>query len=196
MRGAPAFLSTYVCRMQPFLILGSAIAIIIASGAAVYSAFPAINPILFAWLWFNLWIAAYEIYIVYNRRNMSPEQCKRPDEFWTRDSGPLRFWKEAWNEYACVADNRYLDPRDFVFVIESINAVMVAALIYALYAKSAPVVIAAILLLQAYHCVIYFASWASYKKRSGLSMKSIIYLLISAIWIFGPLYILSCKEYT
>lgn len=179
--------------MNPFIILAAALALIFLSGHELYK-YTDINPVLFGWLWFNLWIAIYEIYIVYNKRNLTPEACGASESFWTRDSGPLRFWKEAWNEYACEADHRYLDPHDFVFIIEAINAVIVAALIYAIYAKSAPITIAALLLLQAYHCGIYFVSWA-HSGAYKISTKSVAYLLISAIWIFFPVYILLCKEY-
>lgn len=181
--------------MNPFVILSGAIVLLVVSGYAI-AINTAINPFLFAWLWFNLWIAVYEIYIIYNKRKLSAAVCVDHRDFWTRDSSPTRFWKEAWNEYACVVDRRYLDPHDFVFIIEAINAILVIALLIAVYTGSKPVIIAAILLLQAYHCGIYFASWAaSVDMPIELTFKPVIYLLISALWIFVPVYILLCNEY-
>lgn len=178
--------------MNPFVYLIGVIIALILSGYALSAVLTIkIYPVLFAWLWFNFWIAIYEIYIVYNRRQLIPGLCD--EDFWKRDTTNARFWKEAWNEYACVADARYLTPHDFVFVIEAINALLIALLIVAVYLQANNIVIGPLLLLQAYHCAIYFASWAhSGGASAGANgAKSAIYLGISAAWIIVPVYIIA-----
>ena len=56
--------------MNPWIVLSSAIIAMILSGKIAYSYFYQ-SPYVFAWLWFNLWIAIYEIYIVVYRKELT-----------------------------------------------------------------------------------------------------------------------------
>jgi len=174
--------------MRALVVLSSFLVAITFLGAAVYSYLPIrINPWLYAWLWFNVWIAIYEIYIVFHRKELTREKC-RPG-FWQREAGSYwGFWKDAWNEYTCYADERYLEPDNFVFLIEFINAVLIVCLWVALMAQSSAWVYI-LLLIQAYHCGIYFISLLHSLQHINTEypIKTTAYLLISALWLFVPL---------
>ena len=178
--------------LSPFLILIITGIFIILSGLLVYASWTTVHPFLFGWLWFNLWIAIYEMYIVYRRKQLTDEKCQ--PGFWSKSSSPWTFWKDAWNEYTCFSDTRYLDPNDFVFVIELINAILVL-MMWFLFITNQINSIYPLLILQAYHCGIYFVSlWYSKKINSMYPIKLYSYLLISALWIIIPIYTLSRKD--
>lgn len=137
-------------------------------------------PWLFGWLWFNLFIAVYEVYIVWKRADLQRLGCL---DFWG-ETGYKDFWLKAWAEYACQADRRYLRPSDFVFWIEFGNAVWVVLLWIAFLARRWYWV-GILLLIQAYHCVLYFLTWAH--SNVFLTGKGVAYLGLSALWIILPL---------
>ena len=173
--------------LPPLLILGITGFVIFISGWLVYASWTTIHPLLFAWLWFNLWIAIYEMYIVYKRKQLTKEKCK--PGFWSRSNSFNTFWKDAWNEYTCFSDTRYLDSYDFVFVIELINAILVLMMWFLLF-MNLPAFIYILLILQAYHCGIYFVSlWYSQKINRQAPLKLVSYLLISALWFLIPIYL-------
>ena len=72
--------------LSPFLILTLTGVIIIVSGSFVYTSWTKVSPLLFGWLWFNLWIAIYEMYIVYRRKQLTREKCQ--PGFWSQSSRP------------------------------------------------------------------------------------------------------------
>lgn len=157
------------------------------SGGVVYNMTPTIHIGLFAWLWFNLWIAIYEIYIVYQRKQLTKDKCQ--PGFWKKEHNIGTFWKDAWNEYTCYSDMRYLNPNDFVFIIELINAILIL-MMWILLAFNNIAWIYIILIIQAYHCGIYFISlWHSKKINTDYTWKWIVYLCISALWIILPIYL-------
>ena len=175
--------------LSPFLILSLTGILIILSGWMAYASWTSVHPLLFGWLWFNLWIAIYEMYIVYRRKQLTDEKCQ--PGFWSKDSSPSTFWKDAWNEYTCFSDTRYLDSNDFVFVIELINAILVLMMWFLVMTKQIGGVYV-LLLLQAYHCGIYFISlWYSKNINIIYPIKFYGYLAISLLWIVIPIYILS-----
>lgn len=176
--------------MQPLYLLSFVALILLLSGIYLYNyLFSSLSIVLFAWLWFNFWIAIYEIYIVYQRKQLSKNKCL--SGFWSKETDLLTFWKDAWNEYTCYSDTRYLNPNDFVFVIEFINAFLVLLLWFSV-ANANPLWIYNLLMIQAYHCCIYFISlWHSKKINNIYPIKLYSYLAISALWIVIPIYITS-----
>lgn len=175
--------------MSPFLYLLLTAIIIILTGSAVWRAsnFSATVPVLlFAWLWFNLFVAAYEFYIVYKRRTLAEQSC--PQDFWGTPDAP-DFWLRAWLEYTCYSDTRYLDPDDPVFYIEGLNAVLVVLMWGALLTGSYELLVF-LLILQAANCVFYFVSlYKSGKTNTASPTKLTLYLLMSSLWVFAPLYL-------
>ena len=181
--------------MSPFLYLLLTAIIIILTGYAVWRAsnFSATMPVapmlLFAWLWFNLFIAAYEFYIVYKRRSLAEQEC--PRDFWgtPTSADAADFWLRAWLEYTCYSDTRYLDPNDTVFYIEGLNAILVVLMWGALLTGSYPLLMY-LLILQAANCVFYFVSlYKSGKINAASPTKLTLYLLMSSLWVFAPLYL-------
>lgn len=171
--------------LPPLLILGITGIMILLSGWLVYASWTTVPPLLFGWLWFNLWIAIYEMYIVYCRKQLTKEKCQ--PGFWSKMNSFQIFWKDAWNEYTCFSDTRYLEPYDFVFVIELINAILVLMMWFLLITKQMKGIYL-LLLIQAYHCGIYFISlWYSQKINRLVPWKTWLYLWISALWILIPL---------
>jgi hypothetical protein len=166
---------------------------IVLSGIVAYKFIkPSIHPLLFGWIWFNIWIAIYETYIVVNRDTIKKygANCENKD-FWesnTKDN----FWLRAWAEYACFADRRYFDPNNIVFWIELGNAIIVVILllVYLLGYGNTNILIY-VLIIQAYHCFIYFLTWMweNQKVNSIEGYRKYIYLLISAVWIIVPIII-------
>lgn len=170
--------------MNPWIVLSSTVVFMILSGKLVYS-WISMYPYLFAWLWFNLWIAIYEIYIVFYRKELTKQRCQ--PGFWSRETNFLSFWKEAWNEYTCYSDERYLDSSDFVFVIEFLNALMILGLWVAFFYRHVAALYI-LLAIQAYHCGIYFMSlYHSRKTNVEYPWKTFSYLMISAAWVIFPL---------
>jgi hypothetical protein len=176
--------------MQPLYLLSLTIMCLLITGVTLHTyLFSNIYGVLFAWLWFNLWIAFYEIYIVYQRKTLTKEKCQ--PGFWSKDTNWYSFWKDAWNEYTCYSDTRYLNPNDFVFIIELINAILVILLWFAILNHNI-FWIYILLFIQAYHCCIYFISlWHSQKINNAYPLKLYGYLAISALWIMIPIYTLS-----
>ena len=173
--------------MNPWIVFITACVGMIISGIGMAPYVP-ISPWVFGWLWFNVWIAIYEIYIVVYRSELTEKKCE--PGFWSRETSFRSFWKDAWNEYTCYADERYLNPNDFVFLLEFMNALLILGLIVAVY-FNLPGWIPMILLLQAYHCGIYFISLVHSKKTNTQHpLKTLIYLSISALWFIVPLSLL------
>lgn len=174
--------------MFPALYLLLITIIILVTGFVVWrlSIFHSANAILFAWLWFNLFIALYEFYVVYYRHRMAEEEC--PVNFWrTQVEGD--FWLKAWLEYTCYSDRRYLDPNDTVFYIEGLNAILVVLMWLAALTGSYHF-LAYLLILQAANCLLYFLSLFTSRKISVASpTKLVLYLLMSSLWFFVPTYL-------
>lgn len=167
--------------MYPLTYLGIVGFVILLSGSLLYRG---VRPFLFTWLWFNLFIAIYEIYIVAQKDKFTPKQC--PNDFWNE---PVQdgFWLKAWHEYSCFSDRRYLSPSDFVFWIEFGNAVLVI-LLWMAYLLNQTTLLTILLILQAYHCGIYFLSLIQSKKYVQiLPWKRNLYLGISSLWIIVPI---------
>lgn len=154
-----------------------------------------INPILFGWIWFNIWIGLYETYMVINRTRLATynENCDKKT-FWSEDNRDKSrpFWLDAWSDYACYADDRYYKPNQLVHWIELGNAIIVAILIICILAGFNKMLIV-ILVIQAYHCFIYFLTLWHYRlenKNKNTNYKTILYLILSAIWIIIPIIII------
>lgn len=171
--------------MLPLLYLTIWAVIVISSGMAAYQPLAgSLSPTVFAWLWFNLFIAAYEAHVVIMRKKFSKSGC--PSNFWKE---PVQdgFWLTAWHEYTCYSDTRYLDYNDPVFVIEGLNAFIVLMMWLALYFRAYTIIIP-LLLLQALNCVLYFVTlYKSGKINKSHKLKTILYLLMSSTWIIIPL---------
>lgn len=170
-----------------FVALALALGAWVGVRAGWFGAYPWIG----AWLWFNVFIAVYEVYIVWNRAQVGARAC--PVDFWTTPKPLGAFWMDAWREYSCQSDRRYLDPRDFVFWIEFGNVLWVVLLAAALVSANSvgsakPLWIGVVLILQAYHCLIYFITLYHSQKYTFLNpFKAWFYLAISALWIIIPL---------
>ena len=167
----------------PYILLW-VIGIIVSTWALTTTMPSVVYPWVLAWLWFNVFIAIYEVYIVWNRALFHPSKC--PVDFW---GTTIRqdLWMNAWHEYSCQSDRRYLDPSDFVFWIEFGNVVWVILLAAALWSGKA-LWIGVVLILQAYHCFLYFITLYHSKKYTFINpIKAWVYLCISALWIIIPL---------
>jgi hypothetical protein len=177
--------------MLPVAYIGIHAILVLLSGLVLFGYAPslALSPGLFAWLWFNLFVAMYEAYVVSKRYSMAQQKC--PHDFWgTRvpDSAG-DFWIQAWLEYTCYSDTRYLDPKDTVFYIEGLNAVLVVLMWMAALAGAHPLLMY-LLILQAANCLFYFVSLYKSGKISTSSMpKLVLYLLLSSLWFVVPLYL-------
>jgi len=151
------------------------------------------GSLLFGWLWFNLFIAIYEFYIVYNRDKFHKFKC--PVNYWQEQvsldsKSGFNFWLNTWHEYTCQSDLRYLNPSSYVFYIELTNAILVV-LLWIAFLTSGPVF--KLLWSQLLVCTLYFLTLTRKNLKTPISAKTIIYLLISSLWIIVPLTILSLK---
>jgi hypothetical protein len=172
--------------MTPVYYLLNIIIFIIVSGYSVIKLFNISNILLFAWLWFNLFIAIYEIYIVYHRNKFNKVNC--PTHYW-KNTIKDTFWLDTWHEYTCNSDKRYLTPSSYVFHIELLNAILVILLWLCYIIHFVPGMLF-LLIMQGYVCFIYFITL----KNNILyhhTYKLLIYLFISSWWIIVPFYILS-----
>lgn len=150
---------------------------------------------LFAWIWFNVFIAIYETYVVIFSRSKLPAQLHKCEErpFWSGNSRKNEVLLNAWVDYACHADRRYFETSNFVHWVEFGNALIVLLLVLAFIGKVMWLVYL-LLLVQAYHCFIYFLSLIHYQSNEGKRVnvnvnryKEVIYLLISALWVIIPI---------
>lgn len=186
--------------MVALLVVLGTLIFIILSGIVAYKALgksTKIHPILFGWIWFNIWIAIYETYIVLYRSRMRQyeDSCEKR-KFWSRGDGAAigdSFWLRAWAEYACFADKRYFDPNNLVFWIELGNAIIVGVLVLLLIMGWNTAVLY-MLLIQAYHCFIYFLTWWKENRTdNNISVegeKKYMYLLLSAVWLILPVVVI------
>lgn len=135
------------------------------------------KSLLHAWLYFNVFISIYEIYIISIRYNLNKD-CK--SDFWKEeDDGQL--FKKAWEEYACVVDERYFSPNNYVFKFELINVILTILMF-----TTNPKMIKVLLFLQFLNCVCYFSTLSSKSN----TMKSHLYRGISALWLVIPVILL------
>jgi len=177
--------------MYPLTYLLLHIILIFLTGIIAYisSIFAGLPIVLFVWLWFNLFIALYEFYIVYNRKRFADMTC--PKNFWQEEvEVESDFLFRGWLEYTCYSDTRYLDPHDPVFFVEALNGIIVILmLIAALFGAYNTVIY--LLILQAANCIFYFISLYKSEKTNWMyPYKTTGYLLMSSLWVFVPLYII------
>lgn len=136
------------------------------------------------WLIFNVFISLYEIYIIKTRHAIKDKYCIK--NFWTvpftyKDIDRLQAY---WIEYACKVDNRYFKSSSYVYYFEAINVVTTIVAIILYYYN--PKYISIPILFQMLNCFMYFYTIPKQKYE----YIDIIYLAISSLWIFVPLYIL------
>lgn len=164
---------------------------IVLSGIVLFNYFKLYTGsyIIFSWLWFNLFIAIYEFYIVYNRNKFESLECEK--DFWSQSIKiEDNFWLRAWHEYTCYSDTRYLEPTNPVFMIEATNAVIVMFLWIALITRSRYALFA-LLVIQILCCLLYFITlYISRKTNVRYPKKAFVYLAISSLWVFAPLVVL------
>ena len=172
--------------MNPLLYILITVILISVSGILLA---PKTNNILFAWLWFNVFIAIYEFYIVWKRNEMVMyKDIGENMDFWNTSSTDY-FWRDAWGEYSYNSDRRYLEPTDFVYWIEFGNAIIVL-LLWMAFISNNMLLVKVLLVIQAYHCGIYFLSWYYTYGNTRFSNLQEIYLGISALWIICPVALL------
>ncbi len=174
--------------MFPFTFLLVHAATILVTGYVAYtsSIFPKISLIIFCWLWFNIFIAMYEFYVIYNRRYFASLTC--PSDFW-KEPINNNFWLKAWHEYTCYSDTRYLNPSDTVFLVEGLNGVLVV-LQWIAFLSGSYSILMYLLILQAANCLFYFVSlYKSRKTNVSSPFKAMIYLMISSLWLVVPIYV-------
>jgi hypothetical protein len=161
----------------------------ILSGLLVYRIIKPRYPFLFAWIWFNIWIAIYEAYVVFNRRKLSEYEKDCENRKYWSEKKDRPFWLDTWSEYSCFADTRYFNPEDFVHWIELGNAIIVCFIIIFTILGWYKIVYL-LLLIQAYHCLIYFVSLIQSKKYGYPNIfKKILYLFVSSLWIIIPVFL-------
>lgn len=167
--------------MLPLFYLTVLFVLIVLSGMLIN------NTLLFGWLWFNLFIAIYEFYIVYHKNKFSQEKC--PLDYW-KEHVDNDFWLKSWHEYSCQSDTRYLDKTNYVFNIELTNAIIIV-LLWIAYLMNYKQLLIILLILQAVVCIFYFITLFTQSQYINKENKNklISYLFISSWWIIVPVYI-------
>lgn len=133
------------------------------------------NSLLDTWIFFNIFISIYEMYIIIVRKKLTQDDCR--DNFWT-EKNDGQIFRKAWNEYACVTDKRYFSPNSYVFLFEFINVIIT---IFLFLNRDKKDNIKKLLLLQFINASIYFTTLTAENKRFGH-----IYRSISALWLICP----------
>ncbi len=151
------------------------------------------NTLLYGWIWFNVFIAIYEVYIYAKRNALSTTHCSQ--DFWNTliEAPDVPF--RAWEECACVADHRYVDPDSYVYLFELLNVALAVTLCFAWFNNKYKLIRHS-LIAQALVCIIYFITL--YQKNSftrrRLSIKHWSYWSISALWIIIPLALITYRQ--
>lgn len=160
---------------------------ILISGYIVINTFQITYIILFSWLWFNLFIAIYEFYIVHHKAQFSEGKC--PRNYW-QEHVDSDFWLKTWHEYTCQSDRRYLNKYSFVFNIEFTNAILVV-LLWICYLLGLDITIYVVLLIQMWVCAYYFLTLPLDCRdlNTDQPIKTVSYLFISSWWILVPFFI-------
>jgi hypothetical protein len=129
------------------------------------------------WVYVNMIMSLFMIY-VYVVRDTITEQCE--ESFWSNPSKD-NIMKEYISDYACTVDRRFFDPDDTVYMYLLLNVLLTPFLIYFLLKSDRRIMY--IILTQGVATIGYFVtkSW-SFKR----SLKSIIYTVISALWVIYP----------
>ena len=138
------------------------------------------------WIIFNVFTSIYELYFINIRRRVIPQHCK--DNFWSEPTS-LPIFQELWTEYACKVDWRYFKTNSYVYIIEFINVLSTIFLILYYGTKY----ITPILTIQMLNCVVYFATL---ERIPEMNLQNISYLLVSSIWVFIPLYLITLRSNT
>lgn len=135
--------------------------------------FVASKSLLHSWIYFNIFISLYEMYIILTRKKLNKNNCS--DGFWNEEDDGVLFHK-AWQEYACKTDERYFDKSNYVFIFEFINVVLTLLMLVNMkYVRP-------LLLLQLLNCSVYFTTLTS----DNNTYLGHTYRAISALWLVVP----------
>lgn len=144
-----------------------------------------VMSVLKAWIIFNVLISSYELYIISIRQRLIPQHCK--SNFWREPADSLPRFQAYWTEYACKVDWRYFKTNSYVYIIEFINVVTTLFLI--LFYKTA--YIPYILTIQLMNCLAYFFT---IERLPIMNPQNLLYLTISSLWIFIPIYLINSHD--
>jgi hypothetical protein len=131
------------------------------------------------WVYFNLIMSIFFIYI-WTVRDEVHDLCD--DDFWS-NSSKENILKEYLEEYACVVDDRrFFVPNHRVYWYIMLNIIAAPLLLYFLLTADRRINV--VLTAQGVAAIVYFAtkSW-SFK----VSLKSVLYTFVSALWIVYPI---------
>jgi len=155
------------------------------------------NMLLY-WLIFNIPIIIIELIGYKNRNELTPLR-DNDSLFLSPVKNINEFINKIWEEYGRI-DNRYLDKnRHYVWNFELGNVLLILILLVVYFfnrQNQQNQIIRMLLILQIINCILYFVSYFydiikmdmnnEYKNKR---IKQIIYLGISSIWIFFPLFL-------
>lgn len=136
------------------------------------------KSLLLGWIYFNIFISFYELYIIMYRKDLNQSNCD--NDFWNRQNDG-NIWKKSWEEYACKTDNRYFYKNSYVFLLEFINIVLTFALLYSITHNKK--YIKPLLILQFFNAVVYFTTLTTI----DYGYKGHIYRGISSLWLIFPM---------
>lgn len=151
------------------------------------------------WLTINLFVAIYQLFAVTHRQRMSRNYCLNPlRDMWTRkDYTPMekQLWVDAWTDYSCHADARFMDPRSIVHVIQVMNmfivfgmfAVLALADVITQRGGDVKGIIVNLLALQSINALLYVATLIYHMTKLKTKPKHIVYYAGALLWVLIPI---------
>lgn len=172
-------------------------------GKLIRPEFDFLSTILFWWLLINLFVAAFELLLFFNRKSLNDEFCRT--NFWSSDVRSIwdvMYYMMLWNDYSCLADPRYMNADDFVHYIEFLNSILVFAMVTVVLLQKIDEdgvivnmdfmfkALMILLFVQGANCVIYFISLYSHLRTRQFNdvntPRGQLYLILSFMWIVFP----------
>lgn len=168
-----------------------------------YSFINLIAPNIFVSIWIsiNILVAVYQYFISSYRHRLSRSYCLNPYvNVWTRKDMKIyskEFWLQAWTDYACVCDSRFLIPNSFVYAIIIVNVLIVVGMIMVLVGGMKIDYLWYLLVLQFINALFYVGSLAVHyikTRDSFISLKKVGCLGLVAMWIIVPVVLLIVSQ--
>lgn len=158
------------------------------------------NVILSLWLTVNIILAAYQYLILTHRHRISRSYCLNPFvKFWSRNDYSFyekQFWLDAWKEYSCTIDSRFMNPSSFVYVLTNLHIIIVICMLVIIVIVPNPKkYIIMLLAIQAINTALYIASLFLHHYLHHM-VRIRAFMIFPFIWLVFPLllvYSLYCQ---
>lgn len=154
------------------------------------------NIPLSLWICINIFVSLFHYFILKYRYRLSRSYCLNPFiKFWSRNDYAIHkidFWLDAWKEYSCNIDSRFMNPSSFAYVLINAHILLIFAMIVMSLSNNLQTHVYKLLGLQCINTITYIITLIMHRKIKGektrktnLALK-MIYFTLPLIWVLIP----------